>query len=167
MNAFRALLNSPVGPKTTHFWGPICNWGIALAGIADWNRPPEKVSGAMTTALCVYSLLFIRFAWRIQPRNYLLMGCHVFNEGVQLHHVERKVRQIYSDNKRPQQKFHKNMNIQHTNDKPDTLIQPQSMPVQAETMPMHPQTAFPVLEPQLNIIPAMVASVDHSIDSKL
>jgi hypothetical protein len=27
------LWNSPVGMKTTHFWGPIANWGIALAVI--------------------------------------------------------------------------------------------------------------------------------------
>ena len=29
--AFKAFLNSPVGPKTTHFWGPVSNWGIILA----------------------------------------------------------------------------------------------------------------------------------------
>ena len=36
-----ALLNSPVGPKTTHFWGPVANWGFVLAGILDSNKPPE------------------------------------------------------------------------------------------------------------------------------
>jgi mitochondrial pyruvate carrier 1 len=57
----------------------------------DWNRPPEKVSGLMTSCLCVYSLLFMRFAWMVQPRNNLLFACHFFNEGVQLHHAKRKV----------------------------------------------------------------------------
>ena len=28
---FQAFLNSPVGPKTTHFWGPIANWGFVAA----------------------------------------------------------------------------------------------------------------------------------------
>ena len=45
----------------------------------------------MTTALCVYSVLFMRFAWMVQPRNYLLFACHFFNEGVQLHHAKRKI----------------------------------------------------------------------------
>lgn len=31
MASFRAFLNSPVGPKTTHFWGPIANWGFVAA----------------------------------------------------------------------------------------------------------------------------------------
>lgn len=25
------LWNSPVGLKTTHFWGPVANWGISIA----------------------------------------------------------------------------------------------------------------------------------------
>jgi len=28
---FQAFLNNPVGPKTTHFWGPIANWGFVAA----------------------------------------------------------------------------------------------------------------------------------------
>lgn len=31
MTAFKAFLNSPVGPKTTHFWGPVANWGFVIA----------------------------------------------------------------------------------------------------------------------------------------
>lgn len=33
MAAMRAFWNSPVGPKTTHFWGPVANWGFVLAVI--------------------------------------------------------------------------------------------------------------------------------------
>lgn len=35
-------------------------------------------------ALCIYSLLFMRFAWMVQPRNYLLLACHMTNETAQL-----------------------------------------------------------------------------------
>jgi len=35
MASFRAFLNSPVGPKTTHFWGPIANWGFVAAVCSD------------------------------------------------------------------------------------------------------------------------------------
>jgi len=27
----RAFINSPTGPRTTHFWGPVANWGFVLA----------------------------------------------------------------------------------------------------------------------------------------
>ncbi|KAJ0960733.1 hypothetical protein J5N97_001382 [Dioscorea zingiberensis] len=55
-SAFRAFLNSPVGPKTTHFWGPIANWGFVIAGLVDTQKPPEMISGNMTGAMCLYQL---------------------------------------------------------------------------------------------------------------
>lgn len=39
--------------------------------------------------MCVYSALFMRFAWAIQPRNYLLFACHLSNEAVQLNQLRR------------------------------------------------------------------------------
>ena len=35
---------------------------------------------ALLPRRCVYSALFMRFAWAIQPRNYLLFACHFSNE---------------------------------------------------------------------------------------
>ncbi|KAL3690128.1 hypothetical protein R1sor_016437 [Riccia sorocarpa] len=89
MAAMRAFWNSPVGPKTTHFWGPVANWGFVAAGLADMNKPPELISGNMTGAMCIYSALFMRFAWMVQPRNYLLLACHAANETVQLYQFNR------------------------------------------------------------------------------
>ncbi|GFP82442.1 mitochondrial pyruvate carrier 1 [Phtheirospermum japonicum] len=86
---FKAFLNSPVGPKTTHFWGPVANWGFVIAGLVDMQKPPEMISGNMTAAMCVYSALFMRFAWMVQPRNYLLLACHASNESVQLYQFSR------------------------------------------------------------------------------
>lgn len=37
----------------------------------------------MFTALCLYSAVFMRFAWKVQPRNLLLLGCHMTNFCVQ------------------------------------------------------------------------------------
>jgi hypothetical protein len=48
-SAFARFMNSPTGPKTVHFWGPMANWGFVLAGLLDLSKPPEKVSGPMTT----------------------------------------------------------------------------------------------------------------------
>jgi len=89
MAAMRAFWNSPVGPKTTHFWGPVANWGLVVAGLVDTQKPPEMISGNMTGVMCVYSCLFMRFAWMVQPRNYLLFGVHASNETVQLYQFQR------------------------------------------------------------------------------
>ncbi|KAI3785847.1 hypothetical protein L1987_44973 [Smallanthus sonchifolius] len=89
MAFFKAILNSPVGPKTTHFWGPVSNLGFFIAGVADMKKPPEMLSGNMTGVLCVYSALFMRFAWMVRPRNYMLLASHALNESVQLYQLSR------------------------------------------------------------------------------
>lgn len=57
----------------------------------------------MTGAMCLYSLLFIRFAYRVQPRNWLLFACHTSNETVQLYNFSRGVySQIIRGESRPE-----------------------------------------------------------------
>ncbi|KAG7279177.1 hypothetical protein CRUP_022372, partial [Coryphaenoides rupestris] len=67
-----------------HFWGPIANWGLPIAALTDMKKSPEIISGRMTFALTCYSLLFMRFAYKVQPRNWLLFACHLTNETAQL-----------------------------------------------------------------------------------
>ncbi|KAF5914877.1 hypothetical protein HPG69_010943 [Diceros bicornis minor] len=67
-----------------HFWGPVANWGLPIAAINDMKKSPEIISGRMTFALCCYSLTFMRFAYKVQPRNWLLFACHATNEVAQL-----------------------------------------------------------------------------------
>uniref|UniRef100_A0A8C3CZQ7 Mitochondrial pyruvate carrier n=1 Tax=Cairina moschata TaxID=8855 RepID=A0A8C3CZQ7_CAIMO len=67
-----------------HFWGPVANWGLPVAAINDMKKSPEIISGRMTFALCCYSLTFMRFAYKVQPRNWLLFACHLTNEVAQL-----------------------------------------------------------------------------------
>ena len=55
------------------------------------TKGPEVVSLPMTLSMCVYSGLFMRFAWMVQPRNYLLLACHTFNEAAQLNQLRRGV----------------------------------------------------------------------------
>ncbi|XP_026937275.1 mitochondrial pyruvate carrier 1 isoform X1 [Sagmatias obliquidens] len=84
---------------STHFWGPVANWGLPIAAINDMKKSPEIISGRMTfalswrlqvtvlrvpAALCCYSLAFMRFAYKVQPRNWLLFACHATNEVAQL-----------------------------------------------------------------------------------
>lgn len=70
--------------NSTHFWGPVANWGLPLAAYNDLSKSPEIISPNMTSAMVVYSILFMRFAWRVQPRNMLLFACHATNEALQL-----------------------------------------------------------------------------------
>ncbi|XP_026531011.1 mitochondrial pyruvate carrier 1 [Notechis scutatus] len=69
---------------STHFWGPVANWGLPIAAISDMKKSPEIISGRMTFALSCYSLTFMRFAYKVQPRNWLLFACHFTNEFAQL-----------------------------------------------------------------------------------
>jgi hypothetical protein len=43
----------------------------------------NSISGPMTAALIGYSSTFMRYAMAVQPRNYLLFGCHMVNFGAQ------------------------------------------------------------------------------------
>lgn len=89
MDRIMLFLNSPVGPKTVHFWGPAANWGIVLAAMMDANKPVEKISTRMTATLFGYSCMFMRFAWMVQPRNMLLFACHASNATCQLYLLGR------------------------------------------------------------------------------
>ncbi|XP_076418207.1 mitochondrial pyruvate carrier 1-like protein [Peromyscus maniculatus bairdii] len=64
---------------STHFWGPMATWGLPLAAFKDMKAAPDISSSRMTTALIFYSMAFMCFAYRVQPRNYLLMACHLTN----------------------------------------------------------------------------------------
>ncbi|XP_076389760.1 mitochondrial pyruvate carrier 1-like isoform X1 [Megachile rotundata] len=87
---------------STHFWGPVFNWMIPIATIADTQKHPRIISGEMTLALALYSMVFMRFAVRVQPRNLLLFACHFVNSCAQLtqgyryldyHHISKSVLQ--------------------------------------------------------------------------
>jgi hypothetical protein len=41
--------------------------------------------------MCIYSGLFMRFAWVVKPRNLLLLACHVTNESVQSYNMARYI----------------------------------------------------------------------------
>lgn len=90
--AFAALLKSPTGPMTTHFWGPVANWGLSLSAIYDANTlGPEVINERMSATQVVYSSLFMRFAWQVQPRNYILFSCHTANVMAQSNQLRRWV----------------------------------------------------------------------------
>ena len=89
MDAVFKFINSPIGPKTVHFWGPAANWGIVGAAMFDSGKPVESISKRMTGVLFFYSCFFMRFAWMVKPRNMLLFSCHFSNASFQLYLMKR------------------------------------------------------------------------------
>lgn len=95
-----AWLASPTGPMTTHFWGPIANWGLALSGIYDAStKGPEIINERMAATQVVYSAFFVRFAWQVAPRNYILASCHTANVLAQSNQLRRWVTHTAETNK--------------------------------------------------------------------
>lgn len=41
MGILHTFWNSPIGPKTTHFWGPLVNWSIPIAVCFSTLLMPE------------------------------------------------------------------------------------------------------------------------------
>ncbi|RLU24408.1 hypothetical protein DMN91_002497 [Ooceraea biroi] len=86
---------------STHFWGPVFNWMIPIAAISDTRKHPRIISGKMTVALTFYSLVFMRFAWKVQPQNLLLFACHITNTGAQLTQGYRFIMYHYGQQQEP------------------------------------------------------------------
>jgi len=81
--------------------GALANWGIPLAAILHaWHgEDPRTIDPRMTSALCVYSVLFMRWALAIYPPNYALLFCHASNEVVQLLQLGRWFNATYREKK--------------------------------------------------------------------
>lgn len=80
---------------TTHFWGPVSNFGIPVAAVLDLKKDPDVISGPMTGSLIIYLMVFMRYAMAVSPQNYLLFGCHVVNEAAQIGQGFRWIRHNY------------------------------------------------------------------------
>jgi hypothetical protein len=85
-----AFLRAPAGPMTVHFWGPVANWGLVGSAAYDaYFKGPDIISLNMSGTMILYSGLFMRYAWCITPRNYLLLACHTFNVAAQGNQLRR------------------------------------------------------------------------------
>eukprot|EP01122_Echinamoeba_exundans_P008044 TRINITY_DN2590_c0_g2_i1.p2 TRINITY_DN2590_c0_g2~~TRINITY_DN2590_c0_g2_i1.p2 ORF type:complete len:134 (-),score=27.35 TRINITY_DN2590_c0_g2_i1:67-426(-) len=89
-SGFQAFLNHPAGPKTIHFWAPAMKWGLVIAGLADINRPPERISGPQATALSATGLIWARYSTQITPVNYNLLSVNVFVAITGIYQLARK-----------------------------------------------------------------------------
>ncbi|CAL5003304.1 unnamed protein product [Urochloa decumbens] len=91
----QALWNHPAGPKTIHFWAPTFKWGISIANIADFAKPPEKISYPQQVAVACTGLVWSRYSLVITPKNWNLFSVNVAMAGTGLYQLSRKIRQDY------------------------------------------------------------------------
>lgn len=75
-----------------HFLIQCFHRGLVGAAVYDASfKGPEIIDMPMTATMVGYSGLFMRFAWAVQPRNYILFACHTFNVAAQLNQLRRAV----------------------------------------------------------------------------
>ncbi|KAL6656735.1 hypothetical protein ACP70R_004515 [Stipagrostis hirtigluma subsp. patula] len=98
----QAFWNHPAGPKTIHFWAPTFKWGISIANIADFAKPPEKISYPQQVAVACTGIIWSRYSLVITPKNWNLFSVNVAMATTGLYQLSRKIRQDYlSDDKVP------------------------------------------------------------------
>ncbi|WRX26708.1 Mitochondrial pyruvate carrier - like 4 [Theobroma cacao] len=68
----QALWNHPAGPKTIHFWAPTFKWGISIANVADFSKPPENLSYPQQVAVTCTGIIWSRYSTVITPIHTLL-----------------------------------------------------------------------------------------------
>jgi mitochondrial pyruvate carrier 2 len=73
----KAFWNHPAGPKTIHFWAPTFKWGISIANIADFKKPPDAVSYPQQVAVTATGVIWSRFSTQITPVRGEIDHCFV------------------------------------------------------------------------------------------
>ncbi|KAJ8751792.1 hypothetical protein K2173_025979 [Erythroxylum novogranatense] len=92
----QAFLNHPAGPKTIHFWAPAFKWGISIANVADFAKPPEKISYPQQIAVTCTGLIWSRYSLVITPKNWNLFSVNVAMAGTGIYQLTRKLQHDYS-----------------------------------------------------------------------
>uniref|UniRef100_A0A915KM59 Mitochondrial pyruvate carrier n=1 Tax=Romanomermis culicivorax TaxID=13658 RepID=A0A915KM59_ROMCU len=88
-NALKPMWNHPAGPKTIFFWAPTFKWGLVIAGLADIQRPAEKLSLPQTTALACTGMIWSRYSTVIVPVNWNLFSVNIFVALTALYQLSR------------------------------------------------------------------------------
>ncbi|KAG5896265.1 hypothetical protein JTB14_033562 [Gonioctena quinquepunctata] len=79
----------PAGPKTIFFWAPVFKWGLVIAGIADLQRPADKISPSQCGALLATGVIWCRYSLVIIPKNYSLFSVNLFVAATQCYQMYR------------------------------------------------------------------------------
>lgn len=63
--------------------------GLVIAGLADINRPAEKLSVTQSTALAATGIIWSRYSLVIKPINYNLFSVNMFVAATGLYQLSR------------------------------------------------------------------------------
>ncbi|KAL2944824.1 Mitochondrial pyruvate carrier 4 [Bienertia sinuspersici] len=88
----KAFWNHPAGLKTIHFWAPTFKWGLTLANVADFTKPPEKISYHQQIVVAASGLIWSRYCMVITPRNWNLCSVNFTMSMTGLYQLSRKFR---------------------------------------------------------------------------
>merc|ERR1719217_128613 len=72
-----AIAAAPAGPFSVHFWAPMSKWFISGASFLELDRPTDKVSLTLYSALTLTGLFFTRYALLVTPINYVLCSVNL------------------------------------------------------------------------------------------
>ncbi|EFH51048.1 hypothetical protein ARALYDRAFT_490066, partial [Arabidopsis lyrata subsp. lyrata] len=123
----QALWNHPAGPKTIHFWAPTFKWGISIANIADFQKPPETLSYPQQIGILSYlfsrcvnfyvymmprifaivsvitgtGLVWSRYSTVITPKNWNLFSVSLGMAVTGIYQLTRKIKHDYSSESNP------------------------------------------------------------------
>uniref|UniRef100_A0A0E0LU17 Mitochondrial pyruvate carrier n=1 Tax=Oryza punctata TaxID=4537 RepID=A0A0E0LU17_ORYPU len=98
--AGRAAPAASYPPRRLHFWAPTFKWGISIANVADFAKPPEKISYPQQVAVACTGVIWSRYSMVITPKNWNLFSVNVAMAGTGLYQLSRKIRKDYfSDQK--------------------------------------------------------------------
>ncbi|KAB5533793.1 hypothetical protein DKX38_016879 [Salix brachista] len=90
----QALWNHPAGPKTIHFWAPTFKWGITIANVADFAKPPEKLSYPQQIAVTCTGVIWSRYSTVITPKNWNLFSVNVAMAATGIYQLSRKIQAL-------------------------------------------------------------------------
>ncbi|BBH02047.1 Uncharacterised protein family UPF0041 [Prunus dulcis] len=92
--------------NAVHFWAPTFKWGISIANIADFSKPPENISYPQQIAVTCTGLIWSRYSMVITPllinqslmdtaprkqKNWNLFSVNVAMAGTGLAQLSRKI----------------------------------------------------------------------------
>ncbi|KAK9681456.1 hypothetical protein RND81_10G003700 [Saponaria officinalis] len=97
----QALWNHPAGPKTIHFWAPTFKWGISIANIADFAKPPEELSYPQQIVVACSGIIWSRYGTVITPKNWNLFSVNLAMAGTGLYQLSRKIKHDYFQEAEP------------------------------------------------------------------
>uniref|UniRef100_A0A803NYU1 Mitochondrial pyruvate carrier n=1 Tax=Cannabis sativa TaxID=3483 RepID=A0A803NYU1_CANSA len=92
----KCLPGSSNGYNRVHFWAPTFKWGISIANVADFSKPPEKLSYPQQIAVACTGIVWSRYSTVITPKNWNLFSVNVAMAGTGLYQLYRKVQHDYS-----------------------------------------------------------------------